>query len=668
MVSPVAQATELVHRGELREALRLLERGQGDEGLLVALREWYIGERLNEQAQPVLRRLAEGIGAEAHVSRSVQALLGGDPQAALGECRLALEIDPGLATAHNHLGRALHNLGQGEQALQAFRRALAHWPAYPQAWQNIGHVMRAAGRMPEAVEAYRKALELAPAYGQARLNLGITLSLLDQPEAALEAFDKVLAHDPGHVEALVNAGLCLHMLGRKDEARDRYLRAIEAGPSSGTAWCYLGILLNEEMDTAGAIEALGRALELDPGDMEARAELAGVYEQSNRLEAAREAVESGLRIDPWHPALRLEQARLERRAGDVESALRIMESVNAGHLPPRLAQQYHFELGQILDRHGDHDRAFDAFTAGNGYLARSLRRTTIDREGFGRRVREIRAWLAHGAPGGTPPAEETEGGVGEDLCFLLGFPRSGTTLLDTILNAHPDIASIEERPTLERVIDELRAREEGYPACLAGLSAEEITRLRAVYRAEVSRYLPGGEAPLTVDKLPLRTLNAGLVNRLFPGAKILFALRHPCDVVLSNFMQQYAHNEAFIHFDTLADSAGMYDLVMGTWAAYEETLQLNVCYTRYEDLVEDTESEVRRICAFLGVEPHPAMLDAQSRLAARGRVRTNSYQQVAEPVYRRSAGRWLNYRRHFSGVLGMLEPYAARFGYGTGDG
>jgi hypothetical protein len=166
-----------------------------------------------------------------------------------------------------------------------------------------------------------------------------------------------------------------------------------------------------------------------------------------------------------------------------------------------------------------------------------------------------------------------------------------------------------------------------------------------------------------LDKLPMRTLNAGLIQRLFPDARLLFALRHPCDVVLSNFMQAYAENEAFIHFDTLGDSARMYDRVMALWGQYDAVLELKRTRCRYEDLVMDTELELERICGFLGIDLNQAMLDLQSRLAARGRIRTNSYQQVAEPIYQRSSGRWKHYAAQMKEVLPVLAPYAEQFGY-----
>lgn len=664
------EAIALLQDAQVAEALDLLQQHSRDPGAQALLREHLVGEGQVDQAMPLIERLAREHGAEAHVSRSILALLQGDVKSAERECDTALRKDPNSATAHNHLGRALHNQGRSEEAIRALEQSVQLDPGYAQAWYNLGHVQRALGRVPESIKAYEQALAQAPAYQAAQLNQGISWSLLEQPDRALACFEGLLQAHPEHVEALVNAGLALHVLGRLPEARSHFEQALEHDPRHANAWCYLGVLRNEQLDTEGALEALQQALALNPGDIEARVELAGVLEQSNRLDEAHEAVHAGLERDPHHPALKLEAARLARRAGDTTAALALLRGLRPERLPPRLAQQAWFEFGQALDRNGEWDEAYDAFAAANRLAAQSPRRAQIDPHGFEQRCEAIGHWLSAGAPGIEPGPGELGGDTGADLCFLLGFPRSGTTLLDTFLGALPEVHSVEERPTLETVIEALRAREGGYPGALQAFAADEVADLRLAYRQALARH--AGPQPATakwvLDKLPMRSLNVGLIQRLFPRARLLFALRHPCDVVLSNFMQSYADNEAFIHFDTLEDSAAMYDRVMSLWQDYQPFLGLDRLATRYEDLVDDPRAELAHVCQFLDLEPTEEMLDTEARLAGRGRIRTNSYQQVAEPVYHRSRGRWENYAEHFDAVMPVLQPWIERWGYAEPDG
>lgn len=657
------EANQLIAAGRSAEAAALLERFSADPGCAVRLRELCLGEQRREQAMAVSRELAAGRDPEAHVSRSVIALLQGDPERALMECTLALEADPKLATAHNHLARALHNAGQSLQAVSALRKAVELRDNYPEAWANLGLVLRATGGLEEAIKAYRRAVELAPGFVAAELNLGISLLLADQVDPALFCLESVLKREPHNLDALLNAGLALHLRGELGKAMQYFEHAIRLDENHPLAWLYRGALLHERNDNEEALDALHKALALDPMEIEAWVEIASIHEQAGRLDAAATALEQARQIDPAHPAMQLELARLKRRQGNLDEALALLKELAGRQLPARLAQQHRFEAGIALDRAGRYDQAFAAFEQGNRLLARNVRRRDVDPRGFDRECRELEQWLQCGAPGAQPHDEEPGGDTGADLCFLVGFQRSGTTLLETMLAVHPDVVSIDERPTLERVIDVLRTGKPGYPDVLGSLDAARIAELRRLYRAETARYLEGRRARLIVDKLPLRFMHAGLIHRLFPDARILFALRHPCDAVLSNFMQAYAVNEASIHFDTLQGSAGMYVRTLSLWRRLEQLVPLRLQYTRYEDLVADPQAEMAAVCGFLGIEPVAGMFDAAARLAGRAPVRTASYQQVAEPIHQRSAGRWVNYQAQLAPYLDHLRPLAAHYGY-----
>jgi Flp pilus assembly protein TadD len=659
----LASAQRLIRKGRRAEAISLLEQNHILPECAARLRELYLGEHDNERAAPLARQLAVGRDAEACVSRSVLALMARDLDSAVRECEQALVLDPDCASAFNHLGRALHNADQALQANSALRKATALQPDYPEAWYNLGLVLRASGALAEAIKAYRQALDLAPGYRAAELNLGISQLLAEQYEEALYCLQSVLERYPDDTETLVNSGLALHTLGRFALAREHLQKAIDNDPGNPVAWTYLGLLLHEIHAPEEALEALQQAVALDPMDVEAWVEIASIHEQANRLAQSRQALESGRNVQPRHPALLLELARLQRREGEETQALDTLRSLHSGGLPVRLAQQYQFELGNLLDRNGAHDAALEAYAEGKRLMARSVRRRDIDPQGFERRCHALENWLLAGAPGSDERADDPQQDRGADLCFLVGFPRSGTTLLDTMLDAHSAVASIEEQPTLEVVIDELAALPGGYPGALAQVDGHKLAQLRSMYREQCRQFLGEARPGLVVDKLPLRLLHAGLIRRLFPDARLLFSLRHPCDVVLSNFMQAYAENEAFVHFDTLASSVAMYERVMGLWQSLQDELELTVAYTRYEDLVADPQAEMARVCAYMGLEPEPAMFDAAQRMAQRAPVRTTSYQQVAEPVYLRSAGRWKNYATHLEPFIERLSPFIERFGY-----
>jgi hypothetical protein len=242
--------------------------------------------------------------------------------------------------------------------------------------------------------------------------------------------------------------------------------------------------------------------------------------------------------------------------------------------------------------------------------------------------------------------------------FLFGFPRSGTTLLDTFLMGHPDAAVLEERPVLHAVAEKL-----GAETGLERLDARAIDSLRAHYFTVAEHYAPEARGRQVIDKLPFGILDTALIHRIFPDARFIFVERHPCDVVLSCFMTRFDPKGGMANFLTLEDTARLYDLVMGHWRQCRAVFPLDVHTLRYERMIEDPESTLRPLTAFLGLTWHEGLLDHRGTAKARAHVATPSYAQIAEPLYTRARGRWEHYREQMAPVLPVLAPWADAMGY-----
>jgi tetratricopeptide (TPR) repeat protein len=658
----LALADLLLGDGRVHEAIALLIKHAEDRGCGDRLREYYIGERMNDAAQRLLEQRLSEASASGLVDQALRCHLRGDLEGAVTRCQLAQKADDQYAPARNHLGRALFNMRQPAAAGAAFVHAVRLDPHYAEAWHNLAHTLRDAQDWDQAERSYGHALRLRPAYRSALLNLGIVRAALGKPEQALQSFQAVLALDPANADAYFNSGLCQHLLRQYDDAEYSYQRAIELDPRNPRAHLQLGRLHNERLDTENALKQFRLALDLNSRDAEAWAEIAIVYEQTNRLEDAARAVTAGLLAVPGDPGLQLEHAKLARRNGDANGALRGLRAIDHARLNPRLHQQFQYELGWSLDRAGEHAQAVAAFDTANALASRSPRAQNTDMQAFDRQLDAIEAWLQQDAQAAALGADEDSG---EDLCFLLGFPRSGTTLLDVMLDGHPDVASIEEQPTIEVLAQSLTAHPAGYPAALADLDRSTRDALREQYRDSISALFEGGTqgARLIVDKMPIRTVHAAFIQHLFPKARFLFALRHPCDVVLSNYMQQYAANEVFVHFYTLTESVRVYDRVMKIWEDTLARLPLRSAYVRYEELIADPDRVLREACTFLDLAWNADLAAHQANLKDRQRIATNSYGQVAEPIYTRAVGRWLDYRGALNEFLPVLRPHAEYFGY-----
>jgi hypothetical protein len=265
----------------------------------------------------------------------------------------------------------------------------------------------------------------------------------------------------------------------------------------------------------------------------------------------------------------------------------------------------------------------------------------------------------------SPLATDALAGEPADPVFLVGFPRSGTTLLEQLLDAHPGLASFDEQPFLQRLVARINeSRRPGYPEALADLSAADARALRRHYHGDVARVLPHLGARRAVDKNPLNLVRLPLVATLFPQSQVLLALRHPCDVVLSCYMQNFRSPAFAITFETLASTAAMYARVMAHFHAWRERLPLPLHVVRYEDLVADVSGIGQALFGFLGLPWSEDLAAFTERARRKGAISTPSYAQVVKPVNQRAVGRWQRYRAWFEGeALNTLAPWIERLGY-----
>jgi hypothetical protein len=227
-----------------------------------------------------------------------------------------------------------------------------------------------------------------------------------------------------------------------------------------------------------------------------------------------------------------------------------------------------------------------------------------------------------------------------------------------MLMGHPGAHVLEEIPLLGSVMAEV-----GEFARIADLDQGEVARLRAHYFSALDEAAPPPPGAKVVDKLPLNILGVPLIHRIFPDARIILALRHPCDVVLSCYMQGFEINDAMANFLDLGDAARLYDLVLTLWKRCEEVLPLRFHVLRYERLVTDPEASMRPLLDFLGMEWSDHVLDHPRTAAARGVISSPSYNQVTRRMYREASGRWRRYREQLAPVLPVLLPWAERLGY-----
>jgi len=537
----------------------------------------------------------------------------------------------------------------------------------------------------------------------AAMTRAIALFRAGKPGPAGAACREVLAEDTDHPTALELLGLIEGMQGDVDEARtlleranelrpDRpellnnlaiacrksgdpaaaigYLRrALKRHPTFVPAWHTLALTQQQMGDHQGALESQERVTSLEPEQAEAWSNLAQIREALNQPVAAAEAAERALALEADNVLSNMVLARVEIRQGAADAACaRLQRTLTRDDLLRNHEIILRQLLGTAFDRLGQTDEAFAAFTDANRLQARDYHAAYTITEGPYAlpAIRRIGDYLREGRLDSAP--SDVDDGYPPPI-FLLGFPRSGTTLLDRMLSAHPQLISIEEQETLVDLQRDFVLPPDGLDR-LAGLEPAETALYRQAYRrrlADLMDLSTLGPERRIIDKLPLNTIFLPLIGRIFPDARILLALRDPRDVCLSCFMQSFSLNAAMAHFLDPELTVEYYREVMTLGLDTLERWPLRVHQIRYEDLVVDPPATIGAALDFLGLPWDDTVLDYRSDLAG-SRIATPSYTQVGEPIYRRAVGRWRRYAEPLSAVLESLTPMVERLGYESGEG
>ncbi|WP_070151649.1 tetratricopeptide repeat-containing sulfotransferase family protein [Sphingobium phenoxybenzoativorans] len=537
-------------------------------------------------------------------------------------------------------------------AASAYEQVVAIAPDDFESWNNLGNARVTAGEMDAGIAALERASALAPANGPVHLNLAAAYSNAGNLTAAADILSRYTAKVPDDATALVEQATVLRHLYRDSEALEVLEKAVAASPGNIDLLVQMGEEQGAAWRFADAEKTLRRALNMDRRHGRAFVQLAILLEHLNREDELPVLLSEAQSAGADQGTAHFLQALICRREKRFEEGLRFLAEVPRDIEPIRLAQLE----GQFRDRLNDADGAFAAFTEMNELFKQDPSEPLVRAARYRSALQADRdvvtpEWFAGWRD--LPP------GAGEGSpVFLIGFPRSGTTLLDTMLMGHDNVQVLEERPTLQKVEERL-----GGIARLADLSGEEVDDLRKLYFHEVSNHIERRPGALLVDKSPLHMTKAPLIQRLFPDAKFILALRHPCDVVLSCFITSFRLNNAMSNFLDLGTAAEFYNACFGYWEHCRSIIPIQVHPIFYEQMVNDSEAELRPLFDYLGLDWREGVLDHQRTAAARGLISTASYAQVTEPIYRRAAGRWTRYRDHLNPVLPVLQPWVERFGY-----
>jgi tetratricopeptide (TPR) repeat protein len=536
---------------------------------------------------------------------------------------MARNLETDLETLRTVLGLAQKRDFAAAAALA--ERTLADGFEHPMLLNISATRLEQEGKYEEAQKLLERAVAIAPTDVGARNALGLCLQRLDRPAEALYHIDELLRQHPELPFAHVNKGNALMTLGSLGRAKQSQLRAFE----------------------------------LEPGNFSATAALASIASHRGQHQEAREWAERTLKTVPGFPDAVLCLAAADLAAGDGQSAeQRLRQLINDSRAGAADRARATGLLADVLDSGGRYDEAFEAYSTCNQSLRQIHRRfASANVAGYARALTaaleklDAAQWSAAKAP--------ASGAAGH--AFLLGFPRTGTTLVEVVLDGNPRVVSLEEHELLADGVLAFMREPLDFTA-LARADAATLDQLREAYWHRVRSAGVEVAGKVFVDKHPLNTMKLPLIAKLFPQAKILFAVRDPRDVILSCFRRRFQMNPSMYEFLTLPGAAAFYEAVMQFAVTAQRVLELDWHEVRYERLIADFEQEMRGICATLGLDWRPSMGEFAQRVQAREHA-TPSTAQLSQGLVTSATAQWRHYEAHLASVLPALKPWIERLAY-----
>ena len=621
--------------------------------LVLAGLQWQLGQKTAGQSYAKAIELAPGNPVAWH-DRGAWLQAQGELDEAIASYHEAVRLAPGAARMHASLGAGFFARRELDKAAACYQEALRLAPEDRLARYELANVRYDLGDYARAAPLYQQVLQQEPEHEGALLALGLSLQALSRLDEAITCYQQLAELAPGDADNQARIGLLCLETGRSAKALEAFTQASRLVPENAVHRLHIGIALEHLGRFDEAVAHLRAMLEDGYSDeVDVAGVLASLYERLGERDKAWElatcflatpVMQNGrVRVNSLGTALRLCH---HHQACDavIEQVGRLLEN---GQMSDEERRNLSFALGMRHDKLGNYDAAFAAFAHGNrlknvayseaadiGYidtLERCFREIDFDRL--------VRNGSCH-----------------SDLpVFIIGMPRSGTSLVEQILSCHPAVHAAGELEEFQYQINRLRTASSGtkkYPDGIAALTAADLDQLASGYLESIRARAP--DAARVTDKMPHNFTYLGLIRLGFPRVAIIHCVRNPLDTCLSCYFQDFSgfHNYAY-DLDHLAGHYLQYQRLMQFW---KEDLRIDMHEVCYEDLVDDPEPQVRALLQHCGLDWHDACLDFYR---SERNVRTASYDQVRQPLYRTSRERWRNYESHIGPLIRRLGDIAA---------
>lgn len=535
-------------------------------------------------------------------------------------------------------------------------------PNLPEVHQRIGLARQELGHMEEAEEAYRRAMDQGSTDPGVLNNRAVVLQSLGRSMEAIGLLEILVRRGVTGTEMLNNLGNLYRGVGRFDESAAIFATAVTRAPNNSHLHRNIALLNRDRGDIAKGITAARRAAICAPEAMDGLVIIAEMLEHRADLDEATTLLRRVATGAPGNADAIALHARIQRRLGDAAGAHGMLERVLSRDESLPGAHKLLFEAAQAEQSLGRFADAFETLVKANRRQLKAMRPGLVDANRVFRQIRDLARVIDAIDPEqfSAPALDHTEAPV-----FLVGFPRSGTTLLDQILDSHPSVVVLEERPLVVGMIARMNRDGYRYPDDLDRLDEAALATLRRGYLTDRDGYVHVPEGHVFVDKMPLNIVHAALIRRVFPGVRFLLALRDPRDICLSCFMQSFELNDWMAAFTDIRMTAELFNAVFDLWRQTSERLSLDYHQVRYEDLIGDLRGTASAAIEFLGLEWDEEMASFHEHAKRRGHLNTPSHAQVTQPVYGHAVQRWKRYGAAMEEPARVLEPSRVALGYGA---
>ena len=541
---------------------------------------------------------------------------------ALFYLKKASEINSKLPDLHNNIGLIYRELGELENALNSLIKSIELKPDYTNAYSNLGLVCKELGKLNEAENYCKKSIQLNPGFIDPYNNLG--LIFLDKKNyiQAKKYFKEALKINPKYSPALLNLGNLEKNIGEIEKAENIFKKIILTNPNYFDSY-------NNLMD---------------------------LYERTNQDEKLLKIIKEGKNKFKENLIIQLYYGQYLYKTKKYNEAISTLININFKNQINR-ERLRSLVIAKSYDQLNKVSQSFKYFQITNeiNLLTKSKE---INKSKTVEIINKRKKFF-------NKPIEfnNYEKRTNETPIFLIGFPRSGTTLLDTILRSHKSIEVIEEENLVGDLINSINKLIYQDLKNLDNMNDIEIDNLRNSYLTSRDKLVNNNSSKIIIDKMPLNIIHVGEIIKIFPNAKFLVSLRHPCDCVLSSYMQSFKMNNAMANFLNLEDSARLYDHVMSLWFQYKDNLQINYIEIKYESIVSEFKSTVNNILSFLNIPWSNDVLNFYTTAQKRELISTPSYDQVNKPIYSKSVYKWKKYKKQIEKVIPTLKPWINKLEY-----